>query len=101
MKYQAAEALMERYIRLLENHEQAIGPGEFAAMRATIIKLCAEIAHKVLSTLGGNAVSKGDIVELFTRDILTIETHMTSLYEDAIDAYGQNLFGHSTIVVKG
>ena len=84
---------MERYIRLLENHEQAIGPGEFAAMRATIIKLCAEIAHKVLSTLGGNAVSKGDIVELFTRDILTIETHMTSLYEDAMDAYGQNLFG--------
>ena len=101
MKYQAADSLMERYIRLLENHEQAIGPGEFAAMRATIIKLCAEIAHKVLSTLGGNAVSKGDIVELFTRDILTIETHMTSLYEDAMDAYGQNLFGHSTIVVKG
>ena len=101
MKYQAADALMEKYIRLLENHEQAIGPGEFAAIRATIIKLCAEIAHKVLSTLGGNAVSKGDIVELLVRDILTIETHMTSLYEDAIDAYGQNLFGHSTIVVKG
>jgi alkylation response protein AidB-like acyl-CoA dehydrogenase len=101
MKYQAADALMEKYIRLLENHEQAIGPGEFAAIRATIIKLCAEIAHKVLSTLGGNAVSKGDIVELLVRDILTIETHMTSLYEDAIDAYGQNLFGYSTIVVKG
>lgn len=101
MKYHAADALMEKYIRLLENHEQSIGPGEFAAMRATIIKYCAEIAHKVLSTLGGNAVSKGDIVELFVRDILTIETHMTSLYEDAIDAYGQNLFGYSTIVVKG
>ena len=101
MKYQAADGLMEKYIRLLENHEQAIGPGEFAAIRATIIKLCAEIAHKVLSTLGGNAVSKGDIVELFTRDILTIETHMTSLYEDAMDAYGQNLFGYSTNVVKG
>ena len=57
-KYQAADSLMEKYIRLLENHEQAIAPGEFFAMRATIIKLCAEIAHKVLSTLGGNAVIK-------------------------------------------
>lgn len=101
MKFKAADALMEKYIQLLENHEQAIGPGEFAAIRATIIKLCAEIAHKVLSTLGGNAIGKGDIVELFVRDILVIETHMTSLYEDAMDAYGQNLFGYATKAVKG
>ncbi|MCQ6282285.1 acyl-CoA dehydrogenase family protein [Bacillus sp. EB600] len=101
IKYKAADGLMKQYIDLLENHEQAIGPGEFAAIRATIIQYCAEIANKVLTTLGGNAISKGDIVELHTRDIITIATHMTSLYEDAMAAYGQNLFGYPTTVVKG
>jgi 3-hydroxy-9,10-secoandrosta-1,3,5(10)-triene-9,17-dione monooxygenase len=98
MKYHAAKALMEKYIEKLENYDESnpTPSEEFFAFRATVIQLCTEIATKVLLTLGGAALNKGDIVELFTRDILSVATHTTSLYEDGIAAYGKNLFGYST-----
>lgn len=101
VKFYEAEGLMDRYISLLENYQKDGGTGreEFFAIRAKIIQICAEIAVKVLLTLGGNAVFKGDPVELFTRDLLTIATHKTSLYEDSVDYFGKSLFGFETLAL--
>lgn len=98
MKYKQAELLVDHYIDLLENFdsENPTPPEEFFAIRATAIKHCTEIANRVLLTLGGAALAKGDIVELMTRDILSVATHITALYEDAVADYGKNLFGYAT-----
>lgn len=102
-EYHMADALMEKYINLLENYERdgAVGRGEFNAIRAKIVKICADIAVKVLLTLGGAALAKGDTVEIFTRDILAVATHITSLYEDSVAAYGKNLFGYEAMGTWG
>lgn len=98
MKYKQAMLLMEHYIDLLENYdsENPTPAEEFFAIRATVIKHCTDIANRILLTLGGAALSKGDVVEMMTRDILSVATHTTSLYEDAVADYGKNLFGYAT-----
>jgi alkylation response protein AidB-like acyl-CoA dehydrogenase len=98
-EFKACEALMERYIELLENYEAngaITPPAEFFAMRTKIIKSASEIALRVLLTLGGGALYKGGPIELFFRDILAVATHKTSLYEDSVAAYGQELFGFAS-----
>ena len=66
---------------------------EFFAIRTKIIKICVDIAVRALLTLGGGALYKGGPMELFLRDIIGVATHKTSLYEDSVAAYGQDLFG--------
>lgn len=92
----AAKGLMAQYISLLENYEKdgEMTPlGEFFAIRTKIIKLCTDIAVRAMLTLGGAALYKGGTLEMFIRDILSVATHKTSLYEDSVAAYGQDLFG--------
>ncbi|MBD7937480.1 MULTISPECIES: acyl-CoA dehydrogenase family protein [Cytobacillus] len=92
----SAKGLMAQYISLLENYEKdgEITPlGEFFAIRTKIIKLCTDIAVRAMLTLGGAALYKGGTLEMFIRDILSVATHKTSLYEDSVAAYGQDLFG--------
>jgi alkylation response protein AidB-like acyl-CoA dehydrogenase len=94
--FKTAEALMEKYINLLENYEEdgAQTPiSEFFAIRTKIVKITTEISMRVLLTLGGGALYKGGPIELFFRDIMAVATHKTSLYEDSVAAYGQELFG--------
>ena len=94
--FHAAEALMDKYISLLENYEKdgATTPlSEFFAIRTKVIKICTDIAVRALLTLGGGALYKGGTMELFIRDILSVATHKTSLYEDSVAAYGKELFG--------
>ncbi|MGP9039614.1 acyl-CoA dehydrogenase family protein [Cytobacillus kochii] len=92
----AAKGLMAQYISLLENYEKdgEMTPlGELFAIRTKIIKLCTDIAVRAMLTLGGAALYKGGTLEMFIRDILSVATHKTSLYEDSVAAYGQDLFG--------
>lgn len=92
----AAKGLMAQYISLLENYDKdgEMAPlGEFFAIRTKIIKLCTDIAVRAMLTLGGAALYKGGTLEMFIRDILSVATHKTSLYEDSVAAYGQDLFG--------
>ncbi|RLL47022.1 acyl-CoA dehydrogenase [Oceanobacillus piezotolerans] len=92
----AAEALMDQYITKLEdsrNNPNSTPNAEFFAMRTKITKTCTEIAVRVLLTLGGAGLYKGGPIELFFRDILSVATHKTSLYEDSVQAFGQELFG--------
>ncbi|WKA59245.1 acyl-CoA dehydrogenase [Planococcus shenhongbingii] len=95
-EFHTAEALMDKYIDLLVDYEKngATTPNsEFFALRTKIIKICTEIALRALLTLGGGALYKNGPIELFIRDILSVATHKTSLYEDSVAAYGQDLFG--------
>ncbi|MFL6554744.1 MAG: acyl-CoA dehydrogenase family protein [Bacillus sp. (in: firmicutes)] len=97
--FHVAEALLEKYINLLENYETdgcKTSPAEFFAIRTKAIKICTDIAVRALLTLGGGALYKGGPMELFLRDIIAVATHKTSLYEDAVAAYGQELFGFNS-----
>ena len=98
--YLAAEALMDKYLNMLESCRHGEKPmrSEFFAIRTRIIKTCTEIAVRALLTLGGGALYKGGTIELFIRDILSVATHKTSLYEDSVAAYGQDLFGFESKV---
>lgn len=93
----SAELLMTEYIKMMETDKG--GPYEgakYKAIRATIIEKCTQIGVRALLTLGGHALLKGHPVELFTRDLIAIATHITSLYEDGILGYGRHLFGVQT-----
>ena len=98
-QFHAAESLMDKYITLLENYERDGGKtsrAEFFAIRTQIIKTCTDIAVRILLTLGGGALYKGGVIEMMIRDILSVATHKTSLYEDSVAAYGQELFGFNS-----
>ena len=63
------------------------------AIRGYVSKNAAEMALRIMLTLGGNSVFKGDPTEMFVRDIITVATHPTHLYEDSMAAYGKSMFG--------
>ncbi|MFJ8235324.1 acyl-CoA dehydrogenase [Ureibacillus sp. NPDC094379] len=99
--YHAADALMDKYLNMLEECRQTGKTSlrsEFFAIRTRIIKICTDIAVRSLLTLGGAALYKGGTIELFIRDMLSVATHKTSLYEDSVAAYGEELFGFQTHV---
>jgi len=94
--FKVAEALLDKYMNLLANYEKdgcQTPNSEFFALRTKIIKNTVDISTRILMTLGGGALYKGGPIELFYRDIMSLATHKTSLYEDAVAAYGQDLFG--------
>lgn len=88
----AAKGLMKEYIEMLESDHGQYSPGAYNGIRVRIIKDCLNIAIRATSTLGASALAKGTPLEIMTRDLLTISTHLTSLYEDGIDNYGKSLF---------
>ena len=101
MELKAAQALLNEYIaQMYRDRDQPYNEAEYKAMRASLIRKCVDIAVRSLLTLGGHAVLKGHPVELFTRDLLTIGTHLSSLYEDAVNVYGKKLFGFP-VVARG
>ena len=93
MKLRSAQSMMESYIKMLES-DQKYHPSEFKAIRAEIIQNCVDIAVKCLLTRGASALAKGSPIEMIVRDLLAIGTHVTSLYEDAVEAYGKYLFDY-------
>ncbi|MDQ0429269.1 3-hydroxy-9,10-secoandrosta-1,3,5(10)-triene-9,17-dione monooxygenase [Planomicrobium stackebrandtii] len=63
------------------------------ATRGYVAKSAAEMALRVMLTLGGNSVFKTDPTEMFLRDLITVAVHPTHLYEDSLAAYGKSIFG--------
>ena len=98
IKLRSAQSLMETYINMLEA-DQIYHPSEFKAIRSEIIQHCVDIAVKCLLTRGASALAKGSPIEMMVRDLLAIGTHVTSLYEDAIEAYGKHLFDYHSPVL--
>jgi len=99
LKLKSAKSLMRTYIEMLESKEEKYDPSEFKAIRAEIIQNCVDISVKCLLTLGASALVKGHPVEMITRDLIAVATHVTSLYEDAIDVYGKYLFDQPVFVM--
>ena len=62
-------------------------------LRSQAAKMAAEMALKVILTLGGTSIFKGDPVELFVRDVIAFASHPTQLWEDAMSSYGSTQFG--------
>ena len=79
----------EAGIRVLDEEERE----HLFAIRGYIAKTCAEMASRILITLGGNSVYKSDGSERFVRDILTVAAHPTHQYEDAMAGYGSAILG--------
>ena len=97
MELEAVEGLMRQYIYLMERDKGNAYEGpRYKAIRASIIDKSTQIGVKALLTLGGHALLKGHPVEILTRDLMAIATHITSLYEDAVTGYGRHLFGIET-----
>ena len=97
MELEAVEGLMRQYIHLMERDKGGNYEGpRYKAIRASIIDKSTNIGVKALITLGGHALLKGHPVEIMTRDLIAIATHITSLYEDAVTGYGRHLFGIET-----
>lgn len=94
------EGLVDRY---REQLEQWLAEGRVTtsdqekarmfALRARIAQAGVAIAVKTGQALGGTALYRGDPVELFTRDLLTLGSHASHLYVDAVATYGGALFG--------
>ena len=63
------------------------------ALRAKIAQGGVEIVVKAGQAMGGTALYRGDPVELYTRDLLTLGSHASHLYVDAMATYGGALFG--------
>jgi len=100
MQYRAAEGLLTRYIDILETWlaegKTVVGDEEreeLFAIRASIARTASEMATRLMLTLGGTSIYKGDPVELFTRDLLAFASHPNHLWEDAMGAYGRTIFG--------
>ena len=66
---------------------------ELFALRSQLARMAADMAMKVILTLGGTSIFKGDPVELFVRDVIAFASHPTQLWEDAMSAYGSTQFG--------
>jgi alkylation response protein AidB-like acyl-CoA dehydrogenase len=100
IQYRAAEGLLDRYIEVLEQWEEegkTVATEdermELYALRAQAAKIVSDMALKVVLTLGGTSIFKGDPVELFVRDVIAFASHPTQLWEDAMGAYGSTQFG--------
>ena len=63
------------------------------AIRSQMARGGVEIATEASQALGAMALFKGDPVEMFTRDLMTIGAHASHLYEDAMSVYGGTVFG--------
>ncbi|WP_241481589.1 acyl-CoA dehydrogenase family protein [Mesobacillus campisalis] len=76
-------------IRVLEEEERE----QLFAIRGHVAKTAAETATRIIITLGGNSLYRGQHTERFVRDLLAVAAHPTHLYEDAMVGYGKSILG--------
>lgn len=98
------EALYERYLKQLEDwcnagtpSASALEKNRLAAWRSSIARTASQVGFRTLELLGGAATYKGDLVEVFARDLFMISIHVTQIYEDHMMFYGRTqyeLSGH-------
>jgi alkylation response protein AidB-like acyl-CoA dehydrogenase len=97
-----AEALHERYIQQLEawcvegkTECSPLEESRLGAWRSAVARTGSQIGFRALELLGGAATYKGDIVEVFARDLLMVSLQVGQLYEDHMMFYGRTQFGLS------
>lgn len=93
LKHKASEAMMNEYIKMLNEDTGQYDPSIYHALRVQIIRNCVDIAVETILSLGASVLKRGNPVEMMMRDLIAIGTHVTSLYEDGLEAFGKHLFG--------
>lgn len=100
MRLEGIQGLMNRYCDQLEQwlaEGKTVNSDEekarMYALRAHIARGAVEIVVEAGQALGGTALYRGDPVELYTRDLLTLGAHSSHLYVDAMATYGGARFG--------
>ncbi|WP_202634331.1 hypothetical protein [Rugosibacter aromaticivorans] len=51
------------------------------------------MGFRTLELLDGVAIYKGDLVEVFVRDLFMLSIHVTQIYEDHMMFYGRTQYG--------
>ncbi len=97
-----AEGLHERFNKQLEDwcvagtpSASALEENRLAAWRSSIARTAAQVGFRTLELLGGAATYKGDLVEVFARDLFMVSIHVTQIYEDHMMFYGRTQYGLS------
>lgn len=93
IKLCAAKGMMREYVDMLETDNGQYDPSEYNMIRVKIIRECVDLAVLATSSIGASGLKRGTVFEVMTRDLITISTHVTSLFEDGIFSYGKFLFG--------
>ncbi|WKA58263.1 acyl-CoA dehydrogenase family protein [Planococcus shenhongbingii] len=92
MKLKAVQSLLRDYVEMLAEDAGQHDNAEYNMIRVHIIKECVEIAVRATSSIGASGLKRGSVLEVMTRDLITISTHITSLYEDGISNFGKFMF---------
>jgi alkylation response protein AidB-like acyl-CoA dehydrogenase len=69
--------------------------GQLGAWRAMIARTASHIGFRTIELLGAAATYKGDLVEIFARDLFMVSLHVTQSYEDHMLFYGRTQYGLS------
>ncbi len=96
------EALFGRYVKQLEvwckEGKTTIQPDEearMAAWRSSISRSASQVGFRALELLGGAAAYRGDLIEVFARDLFMVSIHVGQAYEDHMMFYGRAQYGMS------
>jgi alkylation response protein AidB-like acyl-CoA dehydrogenase len=99
---QTAEALYERELSQIEAWAKEARTSateselaEDAAWRCSIGKIAAQVGFRTMEMLGGAAAYRGDLVEVFARDLFMMSIHFGQAYDDHMMFYGRSEFGLS------
>ncbi|MDO9450935.1 MAG: acyl-CoA dehydrogenase family protein [Rugosibacter sp.] len=99
---ETAEALYERALQQIEHwtnqgrtsaseEEQA----QVAAWRCHVGRIAAQVGFRTMELLGGAAAYRGDLVEVFARDLFMMSIHFGQAYDDHMMFYGRSQYGLS------
>ncbi|MCK9989443.1 MAG: acyl-CoA dehydrogenase family protein [Rugosibacter sp.] len=99
---ETAEAIHERAVQQIESwtREGRTSASEYeqarvAAWRCSVGKIAGQVGLRTLELLGGAAAYRGDLVEVFARDIFMMSIHFGQAYEDHMMFYGRSQYGLS------
>ena len=99
---ETAEALYERELQQIEawtkeGRTSATEPelARDAAWRCSIGKIAAQVGFRTMEMLGGAAAYRGDLVEVFARDLFMMSIHFGQAYDDHMMFYGRAQYGLS------
>jgi alkylation response protein AidB-like acyl-CoA dehydrogenase len=100
VQYASLEGLAKEYVERLtyyqENEIRVLDEEErekLFGMRGYVAKTSVDIATRIILALGGNSVYKGNLTEMFVRDLITFAAHPSHHYEDSLASYGRTIFG--------
>lgn len=99
-KKDAIEAMQERYVQQLEAWNAANTPivseadrNRPNAWRSWMCREASQLAFRAMEMLGGAATTRGDVLEIYARDLVMLLIHVGQLYDDNMLSYGRAEYG--------